>query len=187
MAPSDFRHLGEDIVHRGYAMEVTVARYAAPDGSEFTRDVIRHRGAVAVLPLHDDGTVTVVRQYRAPIQTRLLEIPAGLRDVADEPLETTAARELAEEVGLAADRIESLGAFHNAAGFSDEMVHLFVGTGLHVVGSDVQGPEEQDMTIDRLPLSTLVEMVVDGRITDAKTIIAVLLTDRRMAEGGDDR
>ncbi len=177
-----FRKLGEDVVHRGYALDVAVARYAAPDGAEFTRDVVRHVGAVAVLPLHDDGTVTLVRQYRAPIEQRLLEIPAGLRDVDGEPPERTAARELAEEVGLVADDIEFLCAFHNAAGFSDEVVHVFLGTGLREVESDVQGPEERDMTIVRLPLEELVAMTGDGRITDGKTIIGVLLVAGRRAD-----
>ncbi len=178
-AEPGFRKLAEDVVHRGYAFDVAVAEYEAPDGTSFTRDVVRHVGAVAVLPLHDDGTVTLVRQYRAPIDQRLLEIPAGLRDVADEPAERTAQRELAEEVGLVADEIEFLCSFHNAAGFSDEVVQVFLGTGLRQVESDVQGPEEQDMTVERLPLGDLVAMVGDGRITDAKTIIGVLLVHGR--------
>lgn len=176
-----FRKLAEDVVHRGYAFDVAVARYRAPDSSTFTRDIVRHVGAVAVVPLHDDGTVTLVRQYRAPIEQRLLEIPAGLRDVADEAPERTAARELAEEVGLVADDIEFLCRFHNAAGFSDEVVHVFLGTGLRQVESDVQGPEENDMTVERLSLVDLVAMVGDGRITDAKTIIGVLLVHARQA------
>ncbi len=179
MGDAGFRKLSEDVVHEGYALDVAVARYRAPDGSEFTRDVVRHVGAVAVLPLHDDGTVTLVCQYRAPIERRLLEIPAGLRDVAGEPPEQTAGRELAEEVGLVADHLEFLCGFHNAAGFSDEVVHVFLGTGLHEVASDLQGPEEQDMTVERIPLTELVAMVGDGRITDAKTIIAVLLVAGR--------
>lgn len=173
-----FVHLGEDVVHEGYAFDVSVARYRAPDGAEFARDVVRHVGAVAVLPLHDDGTVTLVRQYRAPIEQDLLEIPAGLRDVDDEPLETTAARELAEETGLAAERLSPLCSFHNAAGFSDEVVHVYLATGLRSVDTDLQGPEEQHMSIDRHDLDALVDMVVDGRITDAKTVIGVLLAAR---------
>ncbi len=182
MTPSGapgFRKLDEEVVHRGYAFRAAVARYEAPDGSTFSRDIIRHVGAVAVLPLHDDGTVTVVRQYRAPIEDRLLEIPAGLRDVSDEPLEETARRELAEEVGLVADHVEPLTSFHNAAGFSDEVVHVFLGTGLHPVAADVQGPEEEDMVVERHPLADLVAMVHDGTITDAKTIIGVLLVASR--------
>jgi 8-oxo-dGTP pyrophosphatase MutT (NUDIX family) len=174
-----FRRLGEDVVHRGYAIEVAVGRYAAPDGHQFTRDVVRHPGAVAVLPLHDDGTVTVVRQYRAPIEQELVEIPAGLRDVDGEDLLVTAERELAEEVGLAARRFEHLGRFHVAAGLTDEVVHLYLATGLHDVAADNQGPEEEAMTIERHSLDDLLAMVGRGEITDAKTIISALLVAQR--------
>lgn len=179
MTGPDFEHLGEDVVHEGYAFDTAVARYRAPDGSEFTRDVVRHIGAVGVLPLHEDGTVTLVRQYRAPIGARLLEIPAGLRDVDGEPTTRTAARELAEEVGLAAESIELLCTFHTAAGFSDEQVEIHLATGLRDVGADTQGPEEADMVVERHLISDLVAMVHDGRITDAKTIIGVLLVASR--------
>lgn len=175
-----FRHLGEEVVHRGYAIEVAVARFAAPDGHEFTRDIVHHPGAVGVLPLHDDGTVTVVRQYRAPIGTDLVEIPAGIRDVEGEDPAVTATRELAEEVGLAARSVERLGEFHVAAGLTDEVVHLYLATDLTDVGSDEQGPEEQAMTVERHPLDDLVAMVQRGQITDAKTIITTLLVAERL-------
>ena len=183
MTTGSFRHVGEDVVHRGYAIQVAVARYEAPDGHEFTRDVVRHPGAVAVLPLHDDGTVTVVRQYRAPIEDELFEIPAGLRDVEGEDLLVTAERELAEEVGLSASRFERLGAFHVAAGLTDELVHLYLATGLEHVEADNQGPEEEAMTIERHSLADLVAMVERGEITDAKTAISLLLVARRDPPG----
>lgn len=176
---SGFRAVGEDAVYDGYAMRVVVGTFAGPDGDTFTRDIIRHPGAVAVLPLHDDGTVTLVRQYRAPIDALLLEIPAGIRDVTDEPREDTARRELAEEVGLSAERLEHLVSFHNAPGMSDEVVDVFLATGLAEVERDAQGVEEQAMTIERHHLDDLGAMIVDGRLTDAKTVIAVALVRSR--------
>lgn len=178
-ADPGFARLGEEIVHEGYAMSVAVARFGAPDGSEFTRDVIRHVGAVAVLPLHDDDTVTVVRQYRAPIDRVLVEIPAGLRDVSDEAPELTATRELAEEAGLQAERLEHLCSFHNAPGLSDEVVQVYRATGLTQVERDVQGPEETHMDLERHALDELVAMIRRGEVTDAKTVIGVLLTALR--------
>jgi 8-oxo-dGDP phosphatase len=171
-----FRHVHDEIVHRGHIIDVAVARFEGSRGEEFTRDVIRHPGAVAVLPLHHDRTVTLVRQYRGPIDAQLLEIPAGIRDVAGEAPELTAGRELAEEVGLAAEHLEPLCAFHAAAGNTDELVQVFLATGLHEVDHDAQGPEEQAMTVERHPLDGLVDMVRRGDITDAKTIIGILLT-----------
>lgn len=176
---SGFRLVDEQTVHRGYAIEVTVGTFEAPDGTRFTRDVVRHPGAVGIVPLHDDGTVTLVRQYRAPIDATMLEIPAGLRDVPGEPTDVTARRELAEEVGLEAERVELLTAFHNAAGFSDEVVHVYVGTGLRPVPTDLQGPEEQAMSVERHHLDDLATMIADGRVTDAKTIIGVTLLRSR--------
>ncbi|MFP5320877.1 MAG: NUDIX domain-containing protein [Acidimicrobiia bacterium] len=174
-----FRFVDEETVYDGHVMRVAVGTFADPDGGTFTRDVIRHPGAVAVLPLHDDGTVTLVRQYRAPLDDLLLEIPAGIRDVADEPAEETARRELAEEAGLEADRVEHLISFHNAPGMSDEVVDIYLATGLRHVGADAQGVEEESMTIERHHLDDLAAMIDDGRLTDAKTVIAVALVRSR--------
>lgn len=181
MSGPGFRHLDEEIVHRGHIIDVAVARFAADDGHEFHRDVIRHPGAVGVLPLHDDGTATLVRQYRGPIDAELLEIPAGLRDVSGEDPAVTAARELAEEVGLRADDLELLCSFHTAAGNTDELVHVYLATGLYEVESDLQGPEEQAMTVERRSIDALVSAIQQGEITDAKTIIGVLLVAQRDA------
>ena len=177
--PPGFRALGERIVHRGYAITVAVGTFAGPDGDEFTRDVVHHPGAVAVAPLHEDGTLTLVRQYRPALDAWLLELPAGIRDVAGEPTVETARRELAEEVGLQADSVEHLVSFHNAPGFSDEEVVVYLATGLTAGTPDAQGPEEQAMQVERHHLDDLATMVADGRLTDAKTVLAVALLQRR--------
>jgi ADP-ribose pyrophosphatase len=140
---------------------------------------VRHAGAVAVVPLHADGTVTLVRQFRAALGVELLEIPAGLRDIVGEPDERTAERELVEEAGLAAEQIERLVSFHNSPGFCDESVGVFLATGLREVPDDRQGIEEQHMTLERVPLEEALAMIDDGRITDAKTIIGLTLTASR--------
>jgi ADP-ribose pyrophosphatase len=171
-----FELRSERIVHRGHVITVVAGTFVAPDGSIFERDIVRHPGAVAVVPLHDDGTVTLVRQYRAAIDGELLEIPAGKRDVQDEPPEITARRELAEEVGLEADRLELLSEFYNSPGFADERAFVFLGTGLRDVPNDLQGLEEQHMTLERVALAEVEEMIADHRITDAKTIIGLTLT-----------
>jgi 8-oxo-dGTP pyrophosphatase MutT (NUDIX family) len=176
---TDFRFLGEDTVYDGHVIRVAVAHFAGPGGHRFTRDVVRHPGAVAVLPVHDDGTATLVRQYRAPLDRPLLEIPAGIRDVADEAPEETARRELAEEVGLEAASIEHLVSFHNAPGMSDEVVDVYLATGLREVPAAAQGVEEEAMTIERHHLDDLAAMIADGRLTDAKTVIAVALVRNR--------
>jgi ADP-ribose pyrophosphatase len=182
---SGFRRLDERVVHDGHVITLAIGTFEAPDGTTFDRDIVHHPGAVSVVPLHDDGTVTLVRQYRAALDLDLLEIPAGKRDIAGEAPELTAERELAEEVGLRADRLEPLARFVNSAGFSDELSHVFLATGLTEVGTDLQGVEEQHMTIERIALADVPAMIADHRLLDAKTVIGLLLTLQRTA--GSDR
>jgi ADP-ribose pyrophosphatase len=176
-----FARIADAEVHRGFRFSVHRVRYRSADGTEFDRDVVRHPGAVAAVPLHDDGTVTLVRQFRAALDGHLLELPAGLRDVEGEADERAAERELIEEAGLAADRFELLTTFHNSPGFCDESVSVYLATGLREVDHDRQGIEEQLMTTERVDLHDALAMVDDGRITDAKTIIGLTLTARHLA------
>jgi len=169
-------------IHRGDRIELVRARFVAPDGREFERDVVHHPGAVGVVPIVDEGTaVLLVRQYRAPIDAELLEIPAGLRDVAGEAPEVTARRELVEEIGMRAGRLEKLCAFNNSAGFCDEVVHVFAGFDLEPCATDLQGVEEEHMTVEKVALDDVPEMVASGAITDAKTIIGLALVRERLA------
>lgn len=173
-----FRVRSEETVREGRAVHLVLAQVEGPDGTELTREVVHHPGAVGVLPLHDDGTVTLVYQYRVALDRGLWEIPAGLRDVDGEPPEVTAGRELKEEAGLAAASITWLVTFHNSPGFSDESVEVYLATGLTAVPDDRQGPEEQHMVADRIPLGRALELVRTGQITDSKTVIALLWAER---------
>jgi 8-oxo-dGTP pyrophosphatase MutT (NUDIX family) len=186
---SGFRPLGERVVHQGQIWRSVVGRFEAPDGSTFERDVVRSPGAVAVVPLVFDpeGTpgVVLVRQYRPALDAERLELPAGMRDVDDEDPAATAARELAEEVGLVAKRLELLTVFENSAGMTDATTHVYLATQLREVGTSVHGPEEEAMTVEEFPFDDAVARVVSGEITDAKTVIGLLLTARRLdATGG---
>lgn len=171
-----FRHLGDDLIHKGHVIDLYASRFAAPDGTEFVRDVVRHPGAVSVVPLLDDGTVVLVEQYRAPLDRAMLEIPAGKRDVTDEPVETAAQRELAEEVGFVAGRLELLGCFHNSVGFCDEESYVFLGEDLSEVPTDRQGIEENAMVTVPVHLDDVLDLMAEGRITDAKTVIGLMMT-----------
>ena len=185
-SPPAFRHLGDRLVHQGYIWHVVVATFEAPEGELFERDVIRSPGAVGVLPLlFEDGvpTVVFVRQYRGPLDQYVLEIPAGMRDVPDEPLELTAERELIEEAGFSAGRMEYLTNFFSSAGMTDSVLHIYLATDLSPVAREMHGPEETHMEVLRLPLAEAVEMVARGEINDAKTVIGLLLVDRRLHEG----
>ncbi len=172
---SGFRHLGDSVVHEGAIITLSRATFESPDGDRFERDVVRHPGAVSVVPLLDDGTVVLVRQYRGAIDQMVLEIPAGKRDVADEPLEETARRELIEEVGLSPGRLEHLVMFHNSIGFCDEESHVFLGTELTPAVMDRQGIEEAHMEVVHVALTSTPELIAAGEITDAKTVIGLTL------------
>ena len=182
---SVFRIATERPAWSGRRISVAVADVEGPGGERHEREVVHHPGAVGVAPLHDDGTVTLVRQYRAALDDDVWEIPAGLRDVEDEPTDETARRELVEEAGLAPGTLEHLVTFHNSPGFSDEAVVVYAATGLTEVPDDRQGAEEQHMVVRRVPLDEALAMVDDGRITDAKTVIALLAIDRRRSQRRD--
>jgi 8-oxo-dGTP pyrophosphatase MutT (NUDIX family) len=175
---SPFRVVGERPVWTGRRISAAEVDIEGPGGSRHQREIVHHPGAVAVVPLHGDGTVTLVRQYRAALDAVVWEIPAGLRDVEGEPTEETARRELAEEVGLRAGALEHLVTFHNSPGFSDEAVVVYVARDLSEVPDDRQGAEEQHMLVARIPLAEAQSMVREGRITDAKSVIALLALGR---------
>jgi len=175
-----FQIAGERLVHRGHTISLAIGSFRAPGGETFEREVVHHPGAVSVVPLLPDGQVVLVRQYRAAIDRELLEIPAGKRDVPDEPPEITANRELAEEVGLRAGRLELLAEFHNSPGFCDEHSSVFLGWDLVETDRALHGIEEQYLTVERHPLTGVPDMIASGELTDAKTIIGLLLTLRRV-------
>jgi ADP-ribose pyrophosphatase len=175
--------VGSRLLHQGRVISLSIDRFTGPDGETFEREVVRHPGAVSVVPvLWEDELpiVVLVRQYRAPLDALLLEIPAGKRDVPGEDPEVTAARELEEEVGYRATALEPLARFHNSAGFCDELSHVFLASGLERVPQRLQGIEEQHMTVEHVPLHAVPDLVASGRLTDAKSIIGLLLARERL-------
>jgi 8-oxo-dGTP pyrophosphatase MutT (NUDIX family) len=176
---SGFVALGEEPLYSGSLISVGLARLRGPGGEELEREVVHHPGAVVVVPLVAERTALLVRQYRAAVGAELLELPAGKRDVDGEAPETTAARELAEEVGRRPGRLELLARFYNSPGFCDEHTHLYLATDLVEVADDRQGVEEQAMTLHEVHLDDLDRLVAAGEIADAKTIVGLSLAAGR--------
>ena len=174
-----FRKVGEREIHAGRVVRLTESLFATPDGGHMTRDIVHHRGAVAVVAV-DGDQVVLLRQYRSPVEAELLEIPAGTRDVAGEDPAGTARRELAEEAGLACESLDELGVFYNSPGFCDELSHLFLATGLSEVPREPDGAEEEWMTVERVALDEVEAMIDRSEIRDAKTIIGLLLALRHL-------
>jgi ADP-ribose pyrophosphatase len=175
-----FRHLRDEPIATLARSRAVRGIFEAPDGSTFERDVVRTQQVVAMVPLNDDGTeALLVRQYRGPIDSMLLEIPAGLCDVpGEDPLET-AGRELVEEVGREAASLELVAHIHPAAGFTDQFTRMYLATGLREVPDSRQGIEEEHMTSEWVRLADVPGMIADSRLTDSKTIIGLLLALRR--------
>jgi 8-oxo-dGDP phosphatase len=167
------------VVHEGFST-VRIDTVGLPGGDQATREVVEHDDAVAIVPVTDDGDVLLLRQYRHPLGGYILEVPAGTLDVDGEEPEACARRELREEVQHDAATWRWLTTFHNSAGWSTERTHVYLATGLRVgQPPDDFEPEaeEADMEVVALPFPVVLEMVRDGSLTDAKTVVGILLAD----------
>lgn len=182
-ADGGFEFLDETLIYSGYVIDVFSTQWKAPDGQEFERDVVRHNGAVAVVPVvegPEGPSALLVRQFRSAVGHHVLEIPAGLRDVEGESVETTARRELREEAGQIAGKLEHLVCLAVAVGFSNEKIDIFVATDLTETDTDADGVEELSMTMHTVPFSALAMMVASGELIDAKTIAGLMLARDRL-------
>jgi len=179
---STFRKRSEREVFRGSLIIVAQATFEAPDGRTFERDIVHHPGAVSVVPVVGDDRVLLVRQYRAAIDRELLEIPAGKRDVDGEEIELTAARELEEEVGMRAGRLDVLAEFYNSPGFCDEHAFVYLARDLEPCAPSAQGVEEQHMTIEEVSLADIPGLIAARELVDAKSILGLALARERLRE-----
>ncbi|ADK67165.1 NUDIX hydrolase [Olsenella uli DSM 7084] len=178
--------VSEDVAWTGRIFNVDRLRVRMPDGREALRDVVRHPGAVAVVALTDDGRICLVRQYRTALGRVTVELPAGKLDPGEDPLDC-AVRELAEETGVRAERMAFLTTIATSAGFADELIHIYMATGLRVTRSSPD--DDEFINVDLVPLSELVDAVLDGRIEDAKTVVGALVCDavaRRLAPTSEE-
>ncbi|MEZ5216878.1 MAG: NUDIX hydrolase [Ilumatobacteraceae bacterium] len=184
---SGFRRTAERQVHQGYVWRLVTADYESPDGAPFTRDIVRSPGAVGVVPVLEPEPgrfeIVLVRQWRAPYETELWEIPAGMRDVEGEDPAETARRELIEEAGYRAGSVEELGRIYPSPGLTDAITWIYLATELTPVAQDLQGPEEEHLVVEVVALEEAVAMVDRGEILDAKTVVGVLRAARRLAPG----
>ena len=163
--------LSSRLLHEGRNFDFLVDEVELPNGHVTQRDIVRHPGAVAIVPLLGDGRVALIRQYRYAAGKNLLEIPAGTLEQGEPPLEC-AARELREETGYEAQELEPLLSCFMAPGYSDEVIHFFVARGLSVVGDDPEDDEE--ITLESYSLEEVRRMIVDNVIEDSKTIVGIL-------------
>lgn len=164
-------------VHQAFRGRLVRVEVESWDGHDY--EVVRHPGAAAVLAVTPHDDVLLVRQFRPAVRRALVEIPAGLLDVRDEDALTCAARELFEETGYRHASIELLGGVYTSAGFTDEYIHLFLAR----TEAEPVGTPEAGIELLRKPFEEMVRAARAGRVSDAKTALALLLAAARQSPG----
>jgi ADP-ribose pyrophosphatase len=170
-----FRQIGQRARFDGGFFQVVTATFVGPDGFTFEREVVRHPGAVCVVPLEADGRhVLMIRQYRGAVDRNVLELPAGKRDIPDEDPAVCASRELVEEIGREAGSMTEVARFYNSPGFSDEETICYLAEDLVERERQAHGVEEEHLTIERVWLGDVEELMAAGDLIDAKSIVGLI-------------
>ena len=171
-SPQNERVLESRRLYEGRIMAVRVDTVLMPNGREATREIVEHAPVVAIVPVDENGDVVLVRQFRLATGDVMLEVPAGGVEEGEET-EAAAQRELQEEIGYRASRLERLTGFFVSPGLCTEFIHVFLARGL--VESRVDGDEDEDIVVERMSLPEAVRLVEAGAIRDAKSIVAILM------------
>ena len=164
--------LSTESVYEGRLLKVRVETVRVRGGQTVTRDVIEHPGSVSILPIDDEDQVLLVRQYRPAVAQTLLEIPAGTLEPGESP-EETALRELREEIGMRAERLRAIGSYYLVPGYSSELMHAYVASGLS--SAPLPRDLDEEIRLESIPFTELVKQVSRGDLRDVKTVSAVLL------------
>ena len=174
------RRVSRRVAYDGLILRVNLDRVALPNGREVDLELIEHPGAAAVVPLHADGAVTLIRQYRYATGGFILEVPAGKLDAGESP-ETCALREVEEEAGVRAGRLHPLGFIWTTPGFTDERIWLFAATQLQPGRQDLHHDEVLDVL--RMPLREALALVERGELPDGKSLAALVRTEQELRAG----
>src|SRR3990172_6762480 len=167
-----FELLTSEILLQGRAFKIRRDTLKTPDGRETKFEIIEHGGSVILIPMDENGNVLFVRQYRHAAGKDLLELPAGTRD-EDELYEECAAREIREETGMEAGKLQKVGEFFLAPGYSTEFMVVYLATGLK--HSPLQADDDEFLLVEKIPLKKALDMAEHGEVPDAKSLAALLL------------
>ena len=167
-------------IYSGKVLDLNIEKALMPDGREVDLEIIAHPGGACVLPLHDNGNVTLIRQFRHAVGGTIWEVPAGRIDDGEDPVET-AVRELREETGLKCGKIAKLGEFIPTPGFCQEVVHLYIAQDL--TDCDQELEEDEYLEVVVLPFTEALKKALNGEITDGKTVVSLFLAREKIGIG----
>ena len=167
-----FELIRSETLLQGRAFKIRRDYLKTPNGRETSLEIIEHGGSVVLIPIDDDGNLLFVRQYRHAVGKDLLELPAGTRD-NDEAFEECAAREIREETGMQAGKLQKVGEFYLAPGYSSEFMVVFLATGLKE--NPLDADDDEFLQVEKIPLKQAIQMAERGDIPDAKSLAALLL------------
>ncbi|MBO8163100.1 MAG: NUDIX hydrolase [Brevibacillus sp.] len=173
--------ISSQTIYDGRIIKVKVDEVRLPNGKTAKREIVNHQGAVAVLALTDEGRMVTVRQFRKPLERTIVEIPAGKLEPGEDPLEC-AKRELAEETGYQAEQFTHLSSFYTSPGFADELLHLYLATGLQP--GPVKPDDDEFVEVEELTLEEAKRLHERGEIRDAKTVLALFAWENRVLKQG---
>ena len=168
----DYKRLNRELKYSGVIVDFYEDTMQLPNGNMAKWDLISHKGATAIVAVKDDGKLFMVRQFRNPLDRMTLELPAGALNSREEEPEACALRELEEETGYKAGKIEHLVDMFTTVAFCDEKIYMYVATDL--IPSKQNLDDDEFLNVEKIPFDTLFTMVMSGEITDAKTVIATL-------------
>ena len=169
--------LSSSLEYTGRVFTVTKDRVRLPHGVEATMDIVRHRGSVVLIPMPDANSVILIRQYRHAIGQHVWELPAGSLDPGEEP-DAAALRECHEEIGQLATTVERIASLYPSPGYTTEVMHLYVLTGLYTPEHTAEQDEDEPLEPRRFTLQELRELVASGAIVDMKTVAALQFLPR---------
>ena len=172
-----FELLEKETIYRGRAFHIRKDKVRLPDGRDRQLDVVEHQPAVTLVPLDDEGMLWFIHQYRHPAGQILLELPAGVVEPGEAPRDC-AQRELREEIGMAARDMLKLGEFYLAPGYSSELMHVFLATGLYPAA--LEGDPDEFLRVEKIPVEAALHQAESGQILDAKTIGALMLARKHL-------
>lgn len=169
------------VAYEGRIITVREDTARLDSGKDVYREVVSHPGGVAVIPIEKNSDVVTVRQFRYPFQTETIEVPAGKLEYGEDPHEC-AIRELSEETGISAAKIIDLGMIYPSPGFCSEVLYMYLALDLSY--GTAHPDEDEFLNVERIPLSTLIDMIMNNELRDAKTVAAILKADKYIQTNG---